>query len=1543
MLGCLRIGMTARSGTAVKSMSIITLMILAAMVPLVGSPVNKIIAEDSSFEPQSHELGERVPFNTGGRAPCPTVQNDGGTSGDAVNSTNTTKNFGTDPSSQNVPGCVDSTDIEDFYNLTLSAGKDFTAELTVPSSADFDLYLVDSNITVYASSAGTALLESFTFITNSSTSGTFYLVVVQYSGDGGYTLDMWTNTSIARPDLTVSSVSGPSTATIGGSATVSYTVNNIGAAALTSSTPYDIPIILSTDTTYDATDTILNVQITGPNLASGTSQMMSSNVTIPSSLTAGSYYWIVWADGWGNVTESNELNNNNVSSSTTTISTSSGTGGDMYEPNDSIATATPITTLPLSVSNLSIHTTSDYDFFSVGMISGVTYWYNISFTHSNGDLDMDLLDSSGTQLGYSAGTSNVESIQYTPSSNITGYLDVFGWSSATNTYALTIESSIGGGTPPAGTPTMSVNMPDKFSATVSLSNLTTGASYFLDSILYEFYVDGTSANSSLPGMNWTASTSTYTHNYSFNTANIEGQYAVITYLYQNGAFSDIELDFIYHEMLVMESTGSNQGWMEAQNLTVGQTYSVQWWAYDNATNITLGTNIVNFTATSSSWNQSVSWTYPSTSNQHIFEAALSTASSSSYIGAHYDEFYPSPPSVTITNYTNDANATTNSASMQGMDLVPGQNYIWQVSLLNSSYVAIDASNQTNVTATSNTMSFGTWTYSTPSASGQYCLFAQLWTANGTNLTNDVVCFNYIYDSDSDGVWDEFDLCPNTPIGSTVDSNGCAASQRDTDGDGYTDDVDDFINDPTQWNDYDGDGYGDNANGNNSDAFPQDSTQWVDADGDGCGDNPNGTNGDQFPNDATQCSDIDGDGWGDNPNGTNPDAFPTDPTQWSDYDGDGYGDNPNGNYADDFTNDSTQWSDSDGDGYGDNPNGNNPDLWPTDPTQWADSDGDGYGDNPSGTAGDQFPNDPTQWADNDGDGWGDNSSGTNPDHFPQDGTQWADADGDGCGDNPNGNNADVWPNDPTQCLDTDGDGYGDNASGTNPDAFPTDPTQWADRDGDGWGDNPSGNNADAFPDEYSQQQDTDGDGYGNNPNGVNPDQCPNSPPGAIVDSNGCAASELDDDNDGVTNDADTCPNTPGGEMVDVMGCGDSQKDGDMDGVNDAIDACPGSPQGEDVDGYGCAASQRDTDNDGIKDNLDQCPASPPGANVNGYGCADSEWDSDEDGVYDADDLCPYTSTLDTADSTGCGAAQRDTDGDDVMDADDLCPMTQPGFNADVNGCDATQRDGDGDGVNDAMDTNCPNSPAGSTVDGFGCAPSELDDDSDGVTNDLDQCDNTMTIWSANPDGCAPEQLDSDSDQIVDATDQCPNTPAGESVNVVGCGLSQLDSDNDGVTDDLDAFPLDPTEVADSDGDGVGDAADFYPKDASRSVAEGGLSMPFWIALVIVILVAIGSTALYMMRRNGRQEENYDGQFSPELAPAEDIYAMAGIEVATETAISQSETDVQVQHSNAMAPSHATINEHGQKTWVDEVGNTWCQNPDGSMMRFDSESGAWVPHQ
>jgi hypothetical protein len=85
--------------------------------------------------------------------------------------------------------------------------------------------------------------------------------------------------------------------------------------------------------------------------------------------------------------------------------------------------------------------------------------------------------------------------------------------------------------------------------------------------------------------------------------------------------------------------------------------------------------------------------------------------------------------------------------------------------------------------------------------------------------------------------------------------------------------------------------------------------------------------DAFPFDNTQWFDLDGDGFGDNPLGTNPDAFIDDSTQWQDSDGDGYGDNKSGNNPDAFTSDPTQWQDSDNDGYGDNSNGDNADVCP----------------------------------------------------------------------------------------------------------------------------------------------------------------------------------------------------------------------------------------------------------------------------------------------------------------------------------------------------------------------------------------------------------------------------------------------------------------------------------------------------------------------------------------------------------------------------------------------------------------------------------------
>lgn len=253
---------------------------------------------------------------------------------------------------------------------------------------------------------------------------------------------------------------------------------------------------------------------------------------------------------------------------------------------------------------------------------------------------------------------------------------------------------------------------------------------------------------------------------------------------------------------------------------------------------------------------------------------------------------------------------------------------------------------------------------------------------------------------------------------------------DTDGDTYTDSIDVFPLDSTQWADSDGDGYGDESDGNNSDAFPSDPTQWADSDGDGYGDNQDGNNADVFPNNADQHLDRDGDGWGDDP-GYQSDVYPDDPTQWADSDSDGYGDNPNGTNNDACPNqngfsqyDRRGCQDSDADGWSDADGNwtyvaseclaeqlNCADEFPSESTQWSDRDGDGYGDNTDGVRGDSCPS----------------TSGTstkiiihNLDGSFDTAAAFGCIDGDGDG---YADYGDDLPNDPMEFLDADSDGVG----------------------------------------------------------------------------------------------------------------------------------------------------------------------------------------------------------------------------------------------------------------------------------------------------------------------------------------------------------------------------------------------------------------------------------------------------------------------------------------------------------------------------------------
>ena len=399
--------------------------------------------------------------------------------------------------------------------------------------------------------------------------------------------------------------------------------------------------------------------------------------------------------------------------------------------------------------------------------------------------------------------------------------------------------------------------------------------------------------------------------------------------------------------------------------------------------------------------------------------------------------------------------------------------------------------------------------------------------------------------------------------------------RDSDGDGYRDDVDVFIYNPNEWADADGDLVGDNT-----DQCDQDPFGWDDSDGDGvC------LPADLFPDDPNEWSDADGDGIGDrgDPDDDNDgvdddiDAFPLNANEWADFDGDGIGDNEDQDDDNDGWTDNDEIdcqtdsydsshvpldsdsdgicdlvdSDDDGDGWQDSE-----DAFPLDANEWADFDGDGIGDN------EDQDDDNDGWSDNDeldcqtepndsshipldsdGDGicdlvdLDDDDDGVEDFHdvFPLNPDEWSDADEDGVGDN-----SDEFPTDDSEWIDSDDDGHGDNS-----DAFPSDPTEWIDSDGDGIGDN-----TDEFPEDGSEWIDSDSDGVGDNA-----DDLPYN-----------ANETKDTDRDGVGDNADMFPTDPS-EWID--------SDGDTFGDNS--DAFPEDP-----------TEWIDSDGDGYGDNRDWAP-------------------------------------------------------------------------------------------------------------------------------------------------------------------------------------------------------------------------------------------------------------------------------------------------------------------------------------------------------------------
>ncbi len=194
-----------------------------------------------------------------------------------------------------------------------------------------------------------------------------------------------------------------------------------------------------------------------------------------------------------------------------------------------------------------------------------------------------------------------------------------------------------------------------------------------------------------------------------------------------------------------------------------------------------------------------------------------------------------------------------------------------------------------------------------------------------------------------------DACPTQPGSSTeLMIYGCV----DRDDDGWSDALDAFPSDDTQYLDSDGDGYGDNPDGNQAD------------------DCPNGAATDNSTIDRLGCVDTDGDGYSfDFVTNDGADEYPLDSTKWSNTDGDNYADQNEDDCIDTFGTsliDRLGCLDTDGDGLSDPDDDwtieDGADACPlvsgtsvADRIGCLDSDGDGYSDE-----GDAFPLDASRY-------------------------------------------------------------------------------------------------------------------------------------------------------------------------------------------------------------------------------------------------------------------------------------------------------------------------------------------------------------------------------------------------------------------------------------------------------------------------------------------------------------------------------------------------------------------------------------------------------
>ncbi|MFZ9846572.1 MAG: CARDB domain-containing protein [Flavobacteriales bacterium] len=220
-------------------------------------------------------------------------------------------------------------------NSNLVAGNSFYAYTTVKNtgintsnshsigyylSTDTILDLTDTligSVSVSSLSGGSTSAKSTSLTLPTNRNGNLYLLTIedyleQITEDIENNNKSWIALSISPSNIdltTLNPIVTPSTnIATGGSISLSSTILNMGT---TTSPTSNMAYYISTDSTFSNNDVYLGLTI-GSSLAGTTLASRSQTISLPSNISAGTYYILFVADGTNKETESDETNNTKV-------------------------------------------------------------------------------------------------------------------------------------------------------------------------------------------------------------------------------------------------------------------------------------------------------------------------------------------------------------------------------------------------------------------------------------------------------------------------------------------------------------------------------------------------------------------------------------------------------------------------------------------------------------------------------------------------------------------------------------------------------------------------------------------------------------------------------------------------------------------------------------------------------------------------------------------------------------------------------------------------------------------------------------------------------------------------------------------------------------------------------------------------------------------------------------------------------------------------------------------------------------------------------